>query len=84
LAGDKWSLGFVSETEIQVAQHLENHLEKISEHDLKSRAIVSQMRDEEMQHEKAAVKAGANELPLPIKKLMQLQSRVMTTIAYYL
>lgn len=84
LAGDRWSLGFVSETEIQVSTHLENHLEKISSNDLKSRAIISQMRDEEMQHEKAAVKAGASELPFPIKKLMQLQSKVMTTLAYYL
>lgn len=83
-AGDRWSLGFVSETEIQVAAHLSNHLEKLSENDLKSRAIVSQMRDEEMQHEKAAVNAGASELPFVIKKIMQLQSKVMTTVAYYL
>jgi len=84
LAGDRWSLGFVSETEIQVTKHLENHLEKISSNDLKSRAIISQMRDEEMQHEKAAVYAGASELPFVIKKLMQLQSKVMTTLAYLL
>jgi ubiquinone biosynthesis monooxygenase Coq7 len=82
LAGDRWSLGFVSETEIQVTKHLENHLEKISSIDLKSRAIISTMRDEEVQHEKAAVHAGASELPFAIKKLMQLQSKVMTTLAY--
>ncbi|MCX7120337.1 MAG: 2-polyprenyl-3-methyl-6-methoxy-1,4-benzoquinone monooxygenase [Gammaproteobacteria bacterium] len=84
LAGDRWSLGFVSETEIQVASHLQNHLEKLSEADLKSRAIVSQMRDEEMHHEKAAVEAGAADLPEIIKKLMQVNAKVMTAVAYYL
>lgn len=81
LAGDRWSLGFVSETEIQVAKHLQNHLEKLPAADLKSRAIVSQMRIEEMQHEKKAVDAGAARLPLPIKKLMQLHAKVMTITA---
>jgi ubiquinone biosynthesis monooxygenase Coq7 len=84
LAGDKWSLGFVAETEIQVATHLQNHLEKLPAADLKSRAIVSQMRDEEMQHEKNAVDAGASYLPFPIKKLMQLQAKIMTTVTYFL
>jgi ubiquinone biosynthesis monooxygenase Coq7 len=84
LAGDRWSLGFVEETEIQVAKHLENHLHQLSNNDLKSRAIVVQMREEEVQHEKAAVKAGASHLPLPIKKLMQCHAKVMTTVAYYL
>jgi ubiquinone biosynthesis monooxygenase Coq7 len=83
LAGDKWSLGFVSETEIQVAKHLENHLEKLSEQDAKSRAIVMQMRDEELEHEHAAVDAGACSLPWIIKKYMQLHGKVMTSLAYY-
>lgn len=84
LIGDRWSLGFVSETEIQVAKHLENHLEKLSEKDSRSRAIVLQMRDEELQHEKKAVDAGAAELPFMIKKLMQLHAWVMTVTTYYL
>lgn len=84
LAGDRWSLGFVEETEIQVANHLQNHLKKLPEHDLKSRAIVKKMRDEEMQHEKAAVDAGASHLPFPIKKLMQLHAKVMTGVAYFI
>ena len=82
LAGDHWSLGFVEETEIQVTAHLESHLKKLSEKDLKSRAIVIQMRDEEIRHEKAAVEAGAAELPRLIKKLMQCQAKVMTTWAF--
>jgi len=84
LMGDRWSLGFVSETEIQVAKHLQNHLEKLSEKDLRSRAIVLQMHDEELQHEKKAVDAGAVELPFFIKKLMQLHARMMTVTAYFI
>ena len=83
LCGDRWSLGFVEETEIQVAKHLESHLEKISKKDEKSRAIIVQMREEEIQHEKAAASAGASPLPWIVKKLMRLQSKVMTTLTYY-
>lgn len=84
LAGDKWSLGFVEETEIQVAKHLTNHLNQIAEQDLRSRAIIEKMREEEMMHEKAAHAAGGVELPAPIKMLMQLHSKVMTTVAYWI
>lgn len=84
LAGDRWSLGFVEETEIQVAKHLENHLQKISEHDVRSRAIIRVMREDEINHEKAAVAAGAESLPLAVKKLMQWHASVMTTLVYYI
>ncbi len=84
LAGDKWSLGFVEETEIQVAKHLTNHLNQIAEKDLRSRAIIEKMREEEITHEKAAHAAGGVELPVPVKMLMQLHSKVMTTVAYYI
>lgn len=80
LCGDRWSLGFVEETEIQVAKHLEGHLDSISENDQKSRAIIEKMRDEEIQHEQSAVKAGAATLPWVIKKFMVLQAKVMTTV----
>ncbi|MDP1573364.1 MAG: 2-polyprenyl-3-methyl-6-methoxy-1,4-benzoquinone monooxygenase [Coxiellaceae bacterium] len=83
LCGDRWSLGFVEETEIQVAKHLESHLEKISEKDQKSRAIIAQMREEEIQHEQAAVTAGAAQLPWIIKKCMRLHAKMMTVTAYY-
>ncbi len=83
ISGDQWSLGFVEETETQVAKHLENHLEKLPQKDLKSKKILEQMRDEEIQHEKAAAKAGACELPLIIKKLMQFNSKIMTTLTYW-
>ena len=90
LCGDRWSLGFVEETEIQVAKHLEKHLAQkrnvsdraLSSQDQKSRAILTQMREEEMQHEKAAANAGASELPWFIKKLMRLHALIMTTSTY--
>ncbi|PHQ78538.1 MAG: demethoxyubiquinone hydroxylase family protein [Coxiella sp. (in: Bacteria)] len=82
--GDKWSLGFVEETERQVSDHLTSHLDRLPEADLRSRAIVEQMRDDEEQHGAQAKAAGAQELPTFVKCLMTLQSKVMTTIAYYL
>ena len=81
--GDATSLGFVVETERQVEAHLSSHLESLPENDAKSRAIVIQMRDDEIQHGAAAKSLGASELPIPIKKLMTGMAKVMTTIAYY-
>ena len=82
LAGDKWSLGFVAETEKQVENHLEDHLEKLPMEDQRSRAIVDQMRLDEIEHGQAAISAGGAVLPEPIKKFMQAISKVMTTTAY--
>lgn len=82
LLGDKWSLGFIAETERQVVEHLEGHLDGLPERDARSRTIVSQMRDEEDGHGKAAVEAGAAELPDAVKRMMKLTARVMTTAAY--
>lgn len=84
ITGDKWSLGFVEETEIQVSKHLEGHLERMSLRDKKSRAIINQMNLDETQHAETAKQKGAAELPKPIKTLMRLQSKVMTTLAYWL
>src|SRR3989338_4484992 len=84
MLGDSWSLGFVEETEIQVAKHLDGHLHRLSEKDQKSRAIVTQMRDEEKSHEKAAVNAGARELPTFVKKFMRCHAVVMTRLVYFL
>ncbi len=82
LAGDKWSLGFVAETEKQVENHLESHLEKLPKEDQRSRAIVDQMRIDEIAHGQAAKNAGGANLPEPIQKMMQAMSKVMTTTAY--
>ena len=82
LAGDKWSLGFVAETEKQVENHLDSHLKKLPEEDHRSRAIVDQMRIDEIEHGQAALHAGGSTLPEPIQKIMQAMSKVMTTTAY--
>lgn len=84
LLGDKWSLGFIAETERQVCEHLSGHLQRLPEDDERSRAIVAQMRDEEQEHGENADKAGAAELPRPVKDLMRLTSKVMTKTAYRL
>jgi 3-demethoxyubiquinol 3-hydroxylase len=83
LIGDKWNLGFVVETENQVVTHLDEHLEKIAENDLRSRAVLEQMREDEAHHASIALRAGAKELPVPVKKLMQLSSKIMTKTAYW-
>jgi ubiquinone biosynthesis monooxygenase Coq7 len=80
--GDKWSLGFIAETEKQVCDHLDSHLDRLPEQDGRSRAIVAQMRDEEEEHGDNARQAGAAELPEPVRRLMKLTARVMTSIAY--
>jgi ubiquinone biosynthesis monooxygenase Coq7 len=82
LAGDRNSLGFLAETERQVAEHLERHLELLPENDTRSRAILEQMRADEVRHGNTAVKHGASELPPAVKQLMRAASRVMTTVAY--
>ena len=82
--GDKWSLGFVVETEKQVGKHLAEHLAKLPENDHKSRAVLEQMDIDEAEHAAKAKHAGAAELPAPIKHLMKLTSKVMTNTAYWI
>lgn len=80
--GDKWNLGFLAETEYQVVRHLDSHLAQIPEDDQRSRAILEQMREDELQHAVSAEMAGAETLPDSVKKLMNLTSKVMTKTAY--
>jgi len=82
LAGDKWSLGFVTETERQVVRHLNSHLAQLSDKDQKSRAILEQMKEDEGHHATTALHAGGAELPGPIKKIMTLTSKIMTKAAF--
>ncbi len=82
--GDKWSLGFLAETEYQVIKHLDSHLSQIPESDGRSRAILEQMKTDEAGHATTAVENGAAELPFPVKKLMLAMSKVMTGAAYYI
>jgi ubiquinone biosynthesis monooxygenase Coq7 len=82
--GDRWSLGFVTETERQVESHLDDHLERLPPEDHKSRAVLEQMREDEIHHAEMALQAGAAELPGLIKGLMTGVSRLMTRTAYWL
>lgn len=80
--GDKWNLGFLAETEYQVVRHLDSHLQQLPEKDERSRAILEQMRTDELQHAVTAEKSGAAELPKGVKRLMNLTSKIMTRAAY--
>jgi ubiquinone biosynthesis monooxygenase Coq7 len=82
VAGDKWSLGFVRETEQQVCAHLERHLQRLPEQDQRSRSIIEAMREDELRHAVNAEQAGAAELPRVVKTAMTLVSKVMTFTAY--
>lgn len=79
--GDAISLGFVVETERQVGEHLQSHLELLPERDHASRAIVVQMRDDELRHAEEAQAAGAAALPPAVQQLMRAAAKVMTTVA---
>ncbi|MGJ7495782.1 2-polyprenyl-3-methyl-6-methoxy-1,4-benzoquinone monooxygenase [Variovorax sp. RT4R15] len=80
--GDALSLGFVAETERQVEAHLDGHLERLPPSDTASRAVVTQMKEDEARHAAQAWSAGARELPAPARAAMRLASRVMTTVAH--
>lgn len=82
--GDRWNLGFLAETERQVEAHLDSHLQHLPAADARSRAIVAQMKDDEIEHAETAVRLGANELPAPVKWVMKQASRVMTKTTYHL
>ncbi|HEX4918464.1 MAG TPA: 2-polyprenyl-3-methyl-6-methoxy-1,4-benzoquinone monooxygenase [Limnobacter sp.] len=79
--GDKVSLGFMAETERQVEKHLNDHLSKLPAGDLPSRAILEQMKQDEIEHGQAALDHGGAALPLPVKLAMTAMSKVMTTLA---
>jgi ubiquinone biosynthesis monooxygenase Coq7 len=82
MAGDRWSMGFLVETERQVEKHLDGHLERIPAQDARSRAILEQMREDEIRHANTGRSLGGTDLPGPIRGLMRLASRVMTETAY--
>ena len=83
LAGDKWSLGFVHETEEQVVKHLESHLNNLSKDDKKTIAVLEQMKEDESKHSEEALESGAENLPEGIKILMSVVAKVMTKTSYY-
>lgn len=84
LAGNKWNLGFLAETEHQVVAHLDDHLTRLPQDDHSSHAILKQMREDEDRHATTALRAGGVDLPRPVKKLMNIASSVMTRTAYWI
>ena len=83
LAGDRWSLGFLAETEDQVERHLDGHLDRLPVDDRASRAIVLKMREDEGRHGDTGRALGARELPEPVKAAMRAAARVMTGTTYW-
>ncbi len=83
IAGDGWNLAFLKETEKQVENHLNSHLQKLAMEDLKTRAIVQVMRDDEKNHAELAQSLGAYEFPRWLKEAMKLSSSVMTKTVYW-
>ncbi len=84
LVGDRWSLGFVAETEKQVESHLDHHLDQVPDRDQRTRAILEQMKVDEIEHGEKALAHGGAVLPTPIKSLMGLTAKLMTTSVYRL
>ena len=82
LAGDRWSLGFVAETERQVVEHLDDHLGRLPEGDHRSRALLGRMRADEQRHATRARAAGGTALPPVVRRAMRAASKVMTRTAY--
>jgi len=83
LISDRWSLGFVAETERQVVKHLDGHMKRLPEQDRESRAIIIQMRADEEKHREDAIAAGALEFPQMVRTAMKFTSRLMTKITYW-
>lgn len=81
-AGDRWNLGFLAETERQVEAHLKRHLDKVRPDDVKTRAILEQMSEDEVRHAQTAAKLGGAELPAAVKGGMRAMGCVMTTLAH--
>lgn len=84
LAGDRWSLGFLAETERQVVAHLSGHLQRLPENDRKSRAVVESMREDEARHATSAISHGGAPLPEPARAAMRVSSKVMTETAFWI
>jgi len=80
--GDRWSLGFLAETERQVGAHLEGHLQHLAPEDARTRAVVETMREDEAKHRAMAERLGAATLPAPVAIAMRAMAKAMTTIAY--
>jgi len=82
--GERWNLGFLAETERQVEQHLQRHVERLGGRDARTRAVIEGMQREEAGHRRTAEALGARELPEPVRRGMRLAARLMTTLSYWI
>jgi len=82
--GERWNLGFLAETERQVEQHLQGHIDRLEGRDAKTRAVIESMQGEEAGHRRTAEALGARELPEPARLGMHLAARLMTTLSYWI
>jgi len=82
--GDRWNLGFLAETETQVGEHLQGHLGRVAANDLRTRAILDQMHQDETAHAALARRLGAAELPPPVRLAMKCAAKLMTSVAFHL
>lgn len=82
--GDRVSLGFLAETERQVEQHLMSHMSRLPSADEPSRAVVEQMKEDEIKHMNTALDQGGADLPRPVQMVMQASGKFMTTVAHYI
>jgi ubiquinone biosynthesis monooxygenase Coq7 len=82
--GDAWNLGFLAETERQVEAHLDSHLASLPAQDQRSRAVVDQMKADEIRHAETAVQWGARQLPTPVTAAMRSMAKLMTSTAYHI
>jgi ubiquinone biosynthesis monooxygenase Coq7 len=80
--GDPVSLGFLAETECQVEAHLDSHLGRMPDADKRSKAVIGQMKADEIRHAEMAMRLGAEELPQTAKQAMRLVAKAMTMTAY--
>jgi len=80
--GDEWNLGFLAETERQVEEHLQGHLDRLGHRDSRTRALIEGMQREEAEHRRTAERLGARQLPAVARHAMRLAARVMTTLSY--
>jgi ubiquinone biosynthesis monooxygenase Coq7 len=81
--GDRWNLGFLAETERQVEQHLQGHIDRLDGRDAKTQAVIEGMQREEAGHRRTAEALGARELPEPVKGAMRFAAHLMTTLSYW-
>lgn len=84
MAGDKWSLGFLAETENQVIKHISGHLHLLPREDMRSYTVLKKMEEDEARHRDEAIKLGAGELPWIVKQGMAFTSKIMVKTAYWL